>query len=230
MAPLWLSVLGWAATGTAATSAGWIGFDVLVRRRHQHMRIMEVVWPVTALYFGPLGIWGYRRFDLPASIGWSDEHPSGAPRAQPTWAGVATDVSHCGAGCTLGDLIAEWCVFGIGATIAGLALLPEYIGDYLAALTLGIAFQYFAIAPMRGLGPRKRLVEAAKADILSLTAFEIGLFGLMALVQLVLFPHPHLAVDSSAYWFLMQIGMVLGCFTSWPANVWLIRKGIKEPM
>ena len=152
MAPLWLSVLGWAAIGTAALSAGWIGFDVLVRRRHQHMRIMEVVWPVTALYFGPLGIWGYRRFGLPASIGWSDEHPSGAPRAQPTWAGVATDVSHCGAGCTLGDLIAEWCVFGIGATIAGRALLPDYIGDYLAALTLGIFFQYFAVAPMRGSG------------------------------------------------------------------------------
>jgi hypothetical protein len=139
-------------------------------------------------------------------------------------------VSHCGAGCTLGDLIAEWCIFGIGATIAGLALLPEYIGDYLAALTLGIIFQYFAIAPMCGLGLRKGLVEAAKADILSLTAFEIGLFGWMALVQLVLFPHPHLSVSSSAYWFLMQIGMILGFFTSWPANVWLIRKGIKEPM
>jgi hypothetical protein len=32
------------------------------------------------------------------------------------------------------------------------------------------------------------------------------------------------------YWFLMQIGMILGFATSWPANVWLIRKGIKEAM
>lgn len=54
MAPLWLSTLGWAAIAAAAVSAGWIGFDVVVRRRRQHMRIMEVVWPVTALYFGPL--------------------------------------------------------------------------------------------------------------------------------------------------------------------------------
>jgi hypothetical protein len=41
MAPLWLSVLGWEAIGTVAMSAGWIGFDVVVRRRHQHMRIMS---------------------------------------------------------------------------------------------------------------------------------------------------------------------------------------------
>lgn len=53
---------------------------------------------------------------------------------------------------------------------------------------LGIAFQYFAIAPMRGLGRRKGLVEAAKADFLSLSSFEIGLFGWMALTQLVFFP------------------------------------------
>ena len=51
-------------------------------------------------------------------------------------------MSHCGAGCTLGDIIAEWVVFALGLEIAGLALLPEYAGDYLLALALGIAFQY----------------------------------------------------------------------------------------
>ena len=55
-----------------------------------------------------------------------------------------------GAGCTLGDIIAEFAVFGLGATVAGLTLGAEYIGDYLAAVALGIVFQYFAIAPIRG--------------------------------------------------------------------------------
>lgn len=32
------------------------------------------------------------------------------------------------------------------------------------------------------------------------------------------------------YWFLMQIGMIIGFATAWPANVWLIRRGIKEAM
>jgi hypothetical protein len=105
-----------------------------------------------------------------------------------------------------------------------MALVPEYAADYLAAVSLGIVFQYFAIAPMRGLGLRDSLIEAAKADILSLTAFEVGLFAWMALTQLFLFPRPHLGADRAFYWFLMQVGMVVGFFTAWPANVRLIAR------
>ena len=139
-------------------------------------------------------------------------------------------MSHCGAGCTLGDIIAEFAVFGLGASIAGLTLGAEYIGDYVAAVALGIVFQYFAVAPMRGLSLRKGLAEAAKADVASLTAFEVGLFGWMALMTFVFFPAPHLTPASPVYWFMMQIGMIAGFFTAWPVNAWLIRAGIKEAM
>ena len=98
------------------------------------------------------------------------------------------------------------------------------------AFALGIAFQYLSIAPMRGLGWRDGLVAALKADTLSLVAFEVGLFGWMAVMQLVLFTDPHLTPDHAAYWFLMQIGMVIGFVTSYPANRWLIRRGFKERM
>jgi hypothetical protein len=130
-----------------------------------------------------------------------------------------------------GDIVAELIIFAIGGTIAGHALPAEYIGDYVAALALGIVFQYFAIASMRGLTLRKGPIEAAKADVASLTAFELGLFGWMALTFFVFFPAPHhLMPDSPTYWFLMQAGMIAGSFTSWPVNSWLIRAGIKEAM
>ncbi|HUN37264.1 MAG TPA: DUF4396 domain-containing protein [Trebonia sp.] len=98
----------------------------------------------------------------------------GDPPAKPGYAVTVTGVSHCGAGCTLGDIIAEFGVFGLGATVAGQALTAEYVGDYLAAISLGIVFQYFAIAPMRGLPPGKGLAEAGKADIATPTAFEVS--------------------------------------------------------
>lgn len=229
MPPAWLTDLSWAAIVLAGTCALWIASDQWLRGHRQQMTIMEAVWPITALYYGPVAVWGYRRLGLPKSPRWRAEHRLVEPPEQPSWASVATGVSHCGAGCTLGDLAAEWAVFGFGASLIGLSLLPEYIGDYILALAFGIAFQYFAIAPMRGLGVRKGLVEAAKADILSLTSFEIGLFGWMALTQLVIFPH-HVRPDQPTYWFFMQIGMVIGYFTAWPTNVWLIRKGVKEAM
>ena len=32
------------------------------------------------------------------------------------------------------------------------------------------------------------------------------------------------------YWFLMQVGMMLGFLTSYPVNVWLLKAGLKEKM
>lgn len=173
-------------------------------------------------------MWAYRHFGRPNSPRWTARH--GEPGDRPGWVPVALGVSHCGAGCTLGDIVAEFTVFASGWTLAGEALYAEYVGDYLLAVLLGVAFQYFAIAPMRKLSFGKGMIEAVKADILSLTAFEVGLFGWMALMRFVFFAAHPLHPDSTTYWFLMQIGMVLGFVTAWPANVWLIRRKIKEPM
>lgn len=229
MVPAWLSVLSWVMLALSFASATWIAADLWWRGHRQAMGIMEAVWPITALYWGLAAVWGYMRLGLPKSQKWRAEHGYDEPPPRVRWSIVATGVSHCGAGCALGDLAAEWIVFASGSTVIGLSLLPEYIGDYLLALAFGIAFQYFAIAPMRGLGPKKGLIEAAKADFLSLTSFEFGLFGWMALMQFVFFPN-HIHPDHAAFWFLMQIGMIVGYFTAWPTNVWLIHKGIKEAM
>ncbi|HEX4689795.1 MAG TPA: DUF4396 domain-containing protein [Solirubrobacteraceae bacterium] len=218
MPPTWLTIVAWISLALAFATAGAILFDIYARGRRQRMAIMEAVWPVTALYFGPLAWLAYRRWGRPDS-------PPHGDRAS-----VAVSVSHCGAGCTLGDIAGAWLVLAAGWTLLGLALPAEYLVDFTLAFALGILFQYLAIAPMRGLGLRDGLIAALKADALSLTAFEIGLFGWMAVMQLVLFTSPHLAPDHAAYWFLMQVGMVLGFATAYPVNVWLVRRGVKEGM
>jgi Domain of unknown function (DUF4396) len=54
--------------------------------------------------------------------------------------------------------------------------------------------------------------------VLSLTAFEIGLFGRMPIMVFVLFRSSPLHPISPVNWFLMQIGMILGFATSWLAT------------
>jgi hypothetical protein len=272
--PVWLTAIAWVYLSVCFCCAGIIAYDIVVNHRRQPMGVMNFVFPITALYFGPFAVALYWRWARAAartamgpmsmrrapagrtavtSAGDGLQVPGGqharhgmaggatsgsaarpAPsgeRGRPRWVTMAIEVSHCGAGCTLGDVISEFAVFALGLTIAGTTLLAEYVGDYILALVFGIIFQYFAIAPMRGLGLKDGLIAATRADFISLTAFEIGLFGWMAVMAFGLFPAPHqLMPSSAAFWLLMQAGMIIGYFTSWPANVWLVKRGIKVPM
>jgi hypothetical protein len=266
MAPTWLTVVAWVYLSVCFCCAGIIGYDIAFDHRRQPMGVMNFVFPITALYFGPLALAFYRRWGrtaprtatapMPmsratvsaddgrpmhgqpdhglagaAGPGGADGQPPPGGRTRPWWVTMATEVSHCGSGCVLGDVISEFAIFWLAITIAGATLGAEYVGDYVLALAFGIIFQYFAIAPMRGLGLKDGLVAAAKADFISLTAFEVGLFGWMAVMVFVLFPAPHhLTPGSAAFWLLMQVGMIIGFATSWPANVWLVNRGIKVPM
>ncbi len=117
----------------------------------------------------------------------------------------------------------------LGLSIAGLTLWPELAVDFVLAFSLGIVFQYFTIAPMRGLGLRDGVVAALKADTLSLIAFEVGLFAWMIFVQIVAFPE-HLVPTDPTFWFMMQIGMAVGFVTAYPVNWWLVSAGMKERM
>ncbi len=130
----------------------------------------------------------------------------------------------------IGDVIAEFSLFALGWTLFGSSLYAEYAGDLLLAWLFGIAFQYFAIKPMRNLSVKQGIIAAVKSDTLSIFTFEIGLFGWMALTFFVFFPHPHLRPTQASYWLMMQIGMILGFLTSYPMNRWLIRSGWKEAM
>jgi hypothetical protein len=225
LAPGWLTVLAAVYLAVCFACAGAIARDIFPGHRRQPMAVMNAVYPITALYFGPLALAFYWRW---ARAGAGPAEPG---KRRPWWVMMATEVSHCGAGCVLGDVISEFAIFWLALTIAGQAWPAEYIGDYLLALAFGIVFQYFAIAPMRGLGFADGLRAAAKADFLSLTFFEIGLFGWMAVMIFVLFPAPNeLMPSSAAFWLLMQAGMIIGFATSWPANVWLVKRGIKIPM
>jgi hypothetical protein len=210
-------------------------------RHPQKMWIMNVVWPVTALYFSVVALWGYYRIGRKMAKDAMQGMPEGQMREEknkreeqgrrdPTWKQTAVSDSHCGAGCTLGDIIAEFSIAGLGLTLLGSPLYAEFAADLLLAWLLGIAFQYFAIKPMRNLSASQALIAAVKADTLSILTFEIGLFAWMAFTYFVLFPAPHLKPTEPTYWFMMQLGMMIGFFTSYPMNRLLMVRGIKEVM
>lgn len=231
MAPHWFELLGWVALGLGFASALVIVADIFLFGNRQHMWIMNLAFPLTALYMGPVAVWAYfTRGRLMSRKRMHGMHVSNEGEVLDWWQ-ISLSDSHCGAGCALGDIGGEWIVWAAGWTIGSTAALgPEYILDLPLAWIFGILFQYFVIAPLRGqVGQLAPLRDAIKSDTLSVLSFEVGLFGWMALADYVIWTPP-LPTDSSSWWFMMQIGMMLGFLTSWPVNRWLLIKGVKEPM
>jgi hypothetical protein len=195
------------------------------------MAIMNVVWPVCALFGTVFTLWLYFRYGREAAkqSQHSAPQPNRAKRAPPFAASVAKGALHCGSGCTLGDILAEWLAFfapGVAIAFGWHSLFDEktyavWVLDFLVAFVMGVAFQYFVIAPMRRLSAAQGILAALKADALSLIAWQIGMYGLMAVLQFVVFKHSFGAaapVNSVEFWAAMQVAMIGGFVTSYPMN------------
>ena len=237
--PLWLQVLAYIYFFGSIISAIYIAYDILKKRHMQKMPIMNVVWPVTVFYLFPLGLWAYwhlgHTYSRTSSTGQyhlvkSHEYNSNKT-SRSFWESIFVSATHCGAGCTIGDVISTWLIFIGAIVIFGSILITAFILDFMLAWLLGVVCQYLAISEMRKVTLREGLVDSIKADTFSLAAFEIGLFGWMTIVALVIFGTTwHANPTEPIFWFMMQIGMTIGFFTSYPANIWLVKKGIKHSM
>ena len=119
---------------------------------------------------------------------------------RPYWQSVALSALHCGAGCTLADIIGEWFTNYVPVTVAGSQLLGN------------------------------ALARAFKADFFSLLSWQVGMYGWMAIVYFVLFINEPLPKDTWIFWFMMQLAMLFGFFCAYPMNALLIKLGIKKGM
>ena len=230
--PGWLHLLAIASLAAAGVCAATIALDEW--RRPQRMWIMNLVWPLAALFGSVIWLAVYYRWGRTAR----DDREGNDP---PFAVMVVKGASHCGAGCVLGDIVAEWAAFlvpGIAVALGWGSLFAEktfavWIADFAVAFLLGIGFQYFTIKPMRDLSVGQGIVQAVKADIASITSWQVGMYGGMALFQFAMFRPVFGAiapVASPEFWFAMQGAMLAGFATAYPVNWWLIRAGVKEKM
>lgn len=271
-----LRILAWISICVGGLSLIVVYVDINMGR-YQAMPIMNLVWPITALYMGPVGVlayWRYARVNKPKrsppeggggemscgagmdmsggqadmggmdmggmdmggmdmggmDMGAMDMGAMGAD-AKPqhiTFKSVFVSATHCGAGCSVADLLSETLIYVLGITIFGAAIWAGFIIDYFVALGFGIIFQYCNIMPMRpDLTPGEGIREAAKADFLSLTSFQVGMYAWMLAVWFVF--DGSILANNPIFWWMMQIAMCFGIVTNFPVNYLLIRWGIKTP-
>lgn len=222
-------------------------------RHRQPMKIMNAVWILTALWAHYFALFAYYTFGTrwedmarpssrnhnmnmgfktDASMPASMEMPMtiNMDANRPLWQSATLSTLHCGAGCTLADLTGELFTAYIPLQLGGSLLAGTWALDFVLALLFGVFFQFIAIREMETISFSKALTRAFKADVLSLTAWQIGMYGWMAIAYFVIFAGRPLEKDSCTFWFMMQIAMFAGFICSYPVNVLLIRLGIKKGM
>lgn len=192
--PAWLTVTAWIFIAASLVTAALIAFDVFARGHHQQTTTMDVVWPVSGLYLGPLALALYARW--------------GRPRSTPT---VAATGLAGGAASALAHLVGVPLVVVSGLTIAGIDLWPMILVIAVIATALLAGFEAAA---------GKGLATAAVIALVTVLAFDLGMGGWMLLLH---FTENMPSATSMAFWFLMQLGVVLGLLTALPAVRYLVR-------
>ena len=135
--PEWLVILAVGSLVIAVLCALMISIDILKGHR-QHMWIMNVVWPITALYSGPIGLWAYfkvGRLSTRQKMQEAQNRDTTPPaQSKPFWQSVGLAASHCGSGCTLGDLLSEGLLLPLlSFTLFGHRIFAGWVIDFAAA-------------------------------------------------------------------------------------------------
>jgi hypothetical protein len=222
-------LISWIAVFLGVLSCLIVAFD-LPRRRPQMMFVMNLVWPINALWAGPVGIWMYWKLGRMAPRS-ADRSASSNQMDMPErsfWQKVVAGTLHCGSGCTLADLVGPFVFAAAPFAVLGSMVYGEWTLDFILALLVGVSFQYMALSPMLGQKGLPVWWRAFKVDFFSLSAWQVGMYGWMALVIFVWFGR--LRPEHIEFWFMMQLAMACGFLTAYPMNWFLIRVGVKTAM
>lgn len=224
MVPTWVTVFAWFITGIGLLCAGVILADIYLGGYRQQMGAMEAVWPITAVYAGPLALWAYYRWGRPQTGKWQQRH--GAPPELRLPATAAVETIPGGAASFIGHAVAVPIVVVTGVRIAGEGVWPMILLIAAFALPLLIAFEYRSLTESGQIqAAGQRLRTASLISVLAIIAFDLGMGATMLIVAFVLGYAP----TTIAFWLVMWGGLLLGVAAAHPMVLWLLRRGTTEP-
>lgn len=210
MVPDYLYPVAWLFVAVGVISAAIILHDVHRRGFRQDKVAMEAVWTITALYFGPVALVAYYKGGRTNSSKVRDLTTS---PIQAGWARSFTDGTPGGAAATVAHFIGVPLVVASGLTIAGTNLWVLIIAIALIAIALLFLFEKF----VAGINTGRALLTAS----IIVLAFDIGMGGWMIFLHFSSFMPPPTDVR---FFFLMQIGNILGFITAYPVVRLLARR------
>lgn len=181
-------------------------YDLATKNGHL-MSLMKLVWVLTVLYSGPLGLAIYF-FSGRKEIG--DDG---------LWRRSFRSVAHCYSGCGMGEIvgvvIATSFISSGNLAIGLTTFVLAYIAGY--ALTVGPLIQ-------DGVAVHTALWDALVSETPSIIVMEIVAIG----VDLVVGGRS--TIGEPLFWSSMILSLTCGLLAAYPVNVLLVHYGVKEGM
>jgi hypothetical protein len=179
-----------------------------LRRNNAHIgSLMKVVWFLTVLYSGPLGLLIY--------------YYSGRRqiRRNSLWRKGFRSVAHCYSGCGAGEITGVFLAAGLlslGNT--GTALITfgfAYVFGY--GMTLGPLLQ-------DGTPVKKALIDTFYSDTATIAVMEI------TAISLDLWLAASATLEDTLFWTSLILSLTAGLIVAYPVNVMLVHLGVKGGM
>jgi len=221
--PAWLTTLSWVFIATGVISAAAILYDLYGQGHRQPQRVMEAVWPLSALYLGPFALPIYNRFGRTHSTTWQAK--AGATVDRSITASAVRSGLPGGVSSGLAHVVAVPFVVATGLTIAGVDMWAMVAIITVLATALIFAFEYmFFTAKDRRVPGLRGVRPALVVAMITVVTFDLGMLGWMVLLYINdIMP----AAGDVRFTFLMQVGLILGTLTAYPAMRFLASRGNK---
>jgi hypothetical protein len=200
----WAVLAVWA--GIVAVCLALLVID-LARRNPEIQGLMRVVWVLTVLYSGPVGLGVY----------WLSGRKQIARDS--VWRRGWRSVSHCYSGCGAGEITGVL----LAAGLLGLGTWPVALITFALAYLFGYAL---TVGPLlqEGVGLRTALWDAFTSETASITVMEVVAIGLD------LFLAGSATLVEPLFWTSLVFSLSCGLMAAWPVNVVLIHWGVKAGM
>jgi hypothetical protein len=200
----------------AAASTAYVAWDNFVRGNPEEA-VMKWGWVLVTLYMGPIALALYVLAD-------KEPHPGEHARfIRPLWKQGIGSTVHCIAGDATGIITAA-----VITTALGLPMWIDLIVEYVAGFGFGLLiFQALFMKGMLGGSYRKAVRRSFMPEWLSMNMMAAGMFPIMILLMM---GRDMRAMEPTEplFWAVMSVGVIVGFFTAYPVNVWMVAKNLKH--
>lgn len=202
---------------TTAVSVIYVAYDAFTN--NPEMTVMKWGWVLVTLYLGPIGLFLYVMSCKEPAPGTHEEF------VKPLWKQGLGSSIHCVAGDATGIVVAA-----VITASLGLPMWIDLIVEYIAGFAFGLLiFQSLFMKDMMGGSYIKAVKHSLYPEWVSMNFMMAGMFPVMVLLMM---GRDMRAMEPTelVFWGAMSVAVGAGLLTCYPANLWLVNKGLKHGM